>query len=300
MISQDRDYEDILRDALRAAAESVEPASDGLERIRHRSHSRRSARWTLVRAADWLRLYRIRLSVRLESFRWQLSDEAGEQFPRARSWPARVVTLAVRAVTPRPSGHDNHDGRTPSGKTAGRLGPAAAWLKPALAVGAVVAVVVGGVIALNRSQETVITPTNSVTSPGQQHDSAAAGLATPGLWQPPIGVKTRPGVSGAARKKGTSALPAVACTPTPSPSSSPAPTASASATPTPTPSNTATATPSATPTDTGSPSATPTTGTGGSTASATADVAFAPNTDGGTPDVTCGTLPTRKTPRATS
>ena len=119
MISQDRDYEDILRDALRAAAESVEPASDGLERIRHRSHSRRSARWTLVRAADWLRLYRIRLSVRLESFRWQLSDEAGEQFPRARSWPARVVTLAVRAVTPRPSGHDNHDGRTPSGKTAG-------------------------------------------------------------------------------------------------------------------------------------------------------------------------------------
>ena len=147
MISQDRDYEDILRDALRAAAESVEPASDGLERIRHRSHSRRSARSMLASAADWLRLYRIRLSVRLESFRWELSERGIGRSP----------TGAHRA------------GRTRAGKTPGRLGPAAAWLKPAFAVAAVVGVVVVGVVSLNRMQEAVFTPTNSVTSPGHQH-----------------------------------------------------------------------------------------------------------------------------------
>lgn len=272
MISQDRDYEDVLRDALRAAAESIEPASDGLERIRHRSHSRRSARSVPARAAGWLRLYRIRLTVRLESFRWELSQ---------------------RGIGQPPTGPD-HNGLTPAGKTAGRLGPAAAWLKPAFAVAAVVAVVVVGVVTLNRMQEAVITPTNSVTSPGQQHEpTAATGLASPGLWQPPIGVS--PTQRPAARKKAPlTALPAVACTPTPSPSSSPSPTASPSATPTPTPSDSATASPTPTPSDTGSPSDTPTTGTGGGTASATTDVMFAPYTDGGTPDVTCGSTPTQK------
>lgn len=227
----------------------------------------------LARTEDWLRLYRIRLTVRLESFRWELSE---------------------RGFGPPPTGPD-HNGRTPAGKTAQRLGPAAAWLKPAFAVAAVVAVVVVGVVTLNRMQEAVITPTNSVTSPGQQHaPTAATGLATPGLWQPPIGTTTSP-AAAASRKKGkTTALPAVACTPTPTPSSSPSPTASPSATPSPTPSNTATATPSPTPSETGSPSDTPTTGTGGGTASATADVMFAPDTDGGTPDVSCGSNPTPK------
>jgi hypothetical protein len=279
MISQDRDYEDILRDALRAAAESIEPAGNGLERIRHRSHSRRSARSMLARAADWLRLYRIRLSVRLESFRWELSQ---------------------RGIGQPPTGPD-HDGRTPVGKTAARLGPAAAWLKPAFAVGAVVAVVVVGVVTLNRMQEAVITPTNSVTSPGHQHaPAAAAGLAGRGRWTVPIGVSTSlpPATS---RKKAALALPAVACTPTPSPSPSPTPSGTASATPSATPSGTASATPSPTPSDTGSPTDTPTTGTGGSTASASANDAkttagamFALDSDGGTPDVSCGSTPTPK------
>jgi hypothetical protein len=282
MISQDRDYEDILRHALRAAAESVEPASDGLERIRHRSHSRRSARSMQARAADWLRLHRIRLSIRLESFRWELSQ---------------------RGIGPPPTGPD-HDGRTPAGKTAARLGPAAAWLKPAFAVAAVVAVVVAGVVALNRMQEAVIAPANSVASPGSQHAPAAAtGLANPGLWQPPMGVNpsAQPGTS---KKKNQLTVPAVACTPTPTPSASASPTTSASASPSPTPSDTATTGPSPTPSDTGSPTVTPTTGTGGGTASgsasvtkATADVMFAPDTDGGTPDVSCGSNPHTATPK---
>jgi hypothetical protein len=284
MISQDRDYEDILRDALCAAAESVEPAGNGLERIRHRSHSRRSARSTAARAADWLRLYRIRLSVRLESFRWELSQ---------------------RGIGQPPTGPD-HDGRTPVGKTAARLGPAAAWLKPAFAVAAVVAVVVVGVFTLNRMQEAVITPTNSVTSPGQQHGPAAAALASPGLWQPPMGVNpsAQPGTS---KKKHRLAVPAVACTPTPTPSATPTPSGSATASPTPTPSGSATASPTPTPTDTGSPTDTPTTGTGGGTATGsgsvtktTAEAKFTPAIGGGTPDVSCGSTPKTKATTNTS
>lgn len=280
MISQDRDYEDILRDALRAAAESVEPAGNGLERIRHRSHSRRSARSTLVRAADWLRLYRIRLSVRLESFRWELSQ---------------------RGIGQPPTGPD-HDGRTPVGKTAARLGPAAAWLKPGFAVAAVVAVVVIGVFTLNRMQEAVITPTGSATSPGHQHAPAAAvGLASPGRWTQPLGVSpTQPYTTST--KKAALATPAVACTPTPTPSPSATPSASASVTPSATPSDTTTTSPSPTPSVTGgSPSDTPTTGSGGSTDSpsandtnTTAYIMFAPDTQ----DVSCGS--TVSTPKASA
>jgi hypothetical protein len=284
MISQDRDYEDVLRYALRAAAASVEPAVDGLERIRHRSHSRRSARSMLARAADWLRLYRIRLSVRLESFRWELSQRGIRQTP----------TGAHRSS------------RTPAGKTAGRLGPAAAWLKPTFAVAAVVAIVVVGMVTLNRMQEAVITPTNSVTSPGHQPaPTAATGLASPGLWQPPIGVYPSPPPGAAPNKAGTSAQPAVACTPTPAATNTLQPTASPTATPTPTPTDTPTATPSPTPTGTGSPSDTPTTGSGGSTATgtgssnATTDVMFTSDTAGGSPDITCGSTPTTPAPKTT-
>jgi hypothetical protein len=269
MISQDRDYEDILRDALRAAAESVEPAGNGLERIRHRSHSRRSARSVLARAADWLRLYRIRLSVRLESFRWELSQ---------------------RGIGQPPTGPD-HDGRTPVGKTAARLGPAAAWLKPAFAVAAVVAVVVIGVVTLNRMQAAVIAPTGSATSPGHQHAPAAAtGLATPGPWTVPIGVSTSQPPTASKEKLPLTALPAVACTPTPTPSPSATPSATSSVSASPTPSITTTPSPTPTPSVTGSPSDTPTTGSGGSTDSpsandtnTTAYVMLAPDTDGVTP-----------------
>lgn len=277
MMTQDRDYEDILRDALRAAAESVEPAGNGLERIRHRSHSRRSARSVLVSAADWLRLYRIRLSVRLESFRWELSQ---------------------RGIGQPPTGPD-HDGRTPVGKTAARLGPAAAWLKPAFAVAAVVAVVVIGVVTLNRMQEAVIAPTGSATSPGQQQAPAAAtGLATPGPWTVPIGVSTSL-PAAASKKKSTLATPAVACTPTPTPSPSVTPSSSASVTPSPTPSVTNTTGPTPTPSVTGgSPSDTPTTGSGGSTNSPSANdtnttAYFAQGTGG-----TCGSTATMSTPKA--
>ena len=241
----------------------------------------------LARAADWLRLYRIRLSVRLESFRWELSQRGIRQTP----------TGAHRS------------GRTPAGKTAGRLGPAAAWLKPTFAVAAVVAIVVVGMVTLNRMQEAVITPTNSVTSPGHQHaPTGATGLASPGLWQPPFGTTTSPPVAASEKKNGTSALPAVACTPTPTPQRLGQRAAHGRATAyRPRRVNTATASPSRRRPTPAAPSVTPTTGTGGSTDSpsandtkTTADDMFAQNTNGGTPDVTCGSTPTPKTTNTSS
>ena len=66
MMTQDRDYEDILRRALTAAAESIEPGGDGLQRIRHRLDSRRSPQSVFARFAEWLDLHGTRLLVRLD------------------------------------------------------------------------------------------------------------------------------------------------------------------------------------------------------------------------------------------
>jgi len=267
MMTQDRDYEDILRDALRAAAESVEPASDGLERVRHRLHSPRSARSMLARAADWLRLYRIRLSVRLESFRWELSQEASEQPPGARSWPAQLVAMARRAVAPRPQrgrrgrGQHAHRGRPPAGRTAGGLGPAGAWFRPALAVAGVIAVVAVGVFALNRVQHPEFTPANSVTSPGSQRPPAVAGSGTPdGSQSQPV---VAPNQQSSPATGPSASASSSTCSPTPTPSKTAKPTASPSVTPTPTQSETGGPTPSTTPSDSGTPpGSTPTTGSG--------------------------------------
>ena len=252
MISQDRDYEDILRDALRAAAESVEPAGNGLERIRHRSHSRRSARSMLARAADWLRLYRIRLSVRLESFRWELSQ---------------------RGIGQPPTGPD-HDGRTPVGKTAARLGPAAAWLKPAFAVAAVVAVVVVGVIHAepDAGSGDRADQLGHLTGP-----AARAGRrqwpGQPGLVAAPVRrYSTSPPVAASKKKNGTIRAARGGLHPDTHAQRLGQRVAHAERQRrTPTPSNTATASPTPSPSDSGSPTVTPTTGTGGGTDSPSAN-----------------------------
>jgi len=63
MMRQDRDYEDVLRRALAAAAESIEPGGDGLQRIRHRLDSGRSPRSAFSGFAESLDLHGTRLLV---------------------------------------------------------------------------------------------------------------------------------------------------------------------------------------------------------------------------------------------
>src|ERR1700730_1787808 len=70
MTSEDRDYEASIRHALHATAESIDPAGDGLERIRHRVASPRPATSLPSSLVAWFRRAAIKLLVRLEPGAW--------------------------------------------------------------------------------------------------------------------------------------------------------------------------------------------------------------------------------------
>jgi hypothetical protein len=291
MMTKDRDYEDILRRALAAAAESIEPTGDGLQRIRHRLDSRRSARSLLSRCAEWLELHGTRLLVRFEP---------AIEWGRARLRRARPVLASFLAGLFSPRGRAG--GRRGSGTPSppGRLGPAGAWLKPVAAVAASVAIVVAGVVVLNHETQTVINPLNSSNPSGSGTSVGSGGkTANSKRWKLPLGVvlPTQQAGGQARNPKMKAALPAVACTPTPAPapsSTTTAPTGSATATPTPTATGSATSTPTTPqPTDTATATPTPTVSAAtGGTATATAAAALVVPDDAGAPAVVeCGATP---------
>jgi hypothetical protein len=268
MMTQDRDYEDALRRALTAAAASIEPAGDGLQRIRHRLDSPRSPRSILSGCAEWLELRGTRFLVRLEP---------GLEAARAglrRTGPLVALLSFVRGLlSPRAGGRAGGH-RGPAGSP-GRLGPAGAWLKPVFAVSAAVAIVVVGVVILNHEGQTLIGPSSSVSTSSPSAQLGGGGTtANSKRWKLPLGVKTAPAGSAAQNPRPKSVLPVVACTPTPSPSAATtAPSATATPTATPSASGTATGTPvTPSPTDTAQPTPTATTSpaTGGTAATTTA------------------------------
>jgi hypothetical protein len=279
MMTQERDYEDALRRALAAAAESIEPTGDGLQRIRHRLDSPRSPRSVFSGCAEWLELRGTRLLVRLEP-----AIETGRTALR-RTEPLRGALVALASFLAsllggRGRGRRRVGGHRTPASPARRLGPARAWLKPIFAVAAAVAIVVGGVVTLNHVKGPLINPLNSVGSAGPGSSPGGAGkTANSKRWKLPIGVKATQKVTGPDRRKGvTSVLPAIACTPTPTPSATTT-TPAGSPTPTPTPSVTASATgtPTPQPTDTSLPTSTPTASAAtGGTATATAAAMVVP------------------------
>jgi hypothetical protein len=296
MMTQDRDYEDALRRALAAAAESIEPADDGLQRIRHRLDSRRSPRSVLSRCTGWLDVHGTRFLVRLEP-----AIEAGRTALR-RTGPLSGLLLALGrflADAFNPRGRRRAGGHRGAASPPGRLGPAGAWLKPVFAVSAAVAIVAVGVVILNHETSTLISPTNSNVSTAGPGSSQVSGgkTANSKRWKLPLGVKPTQQLTGPGRQKGvTTKLPAVACTPTPTPSATTtAPAGSPSPTPTPTVTGSATGTPTPQPTESGLPTSTPTASpaTGG-TATATAAAMVVPYA-GAPAVVVCGATP--KPPR---
>ena len=275
MTTLDREYEDIVRRALVAAAESIEPAGDGLHRIRHRLDSPRSMSSLAAGFTEWLRLSGIRFSVRLEP-----ATETGRtalgQVRHLFTGPGLLSGPFLSRGQP-PGEHPGQRRTAPSSSLLGRLRPAAAWLRPALVVSAVVVVVVSAVLALNRTQQTLITPTNSVSAHHADAAGPAGGTAEAAAslrpWEP-LGLQPRPAATPGASQHQSLAtmLPAVACSPVPSPIPS-KPVATATATPTPTATPTSTTQPTPTPTPTTTPSVTPTptdsgVGTSGSSGSA--------------------------------
>jgi hypothetical protein len=289
MMTQDRDYEDALRRALTAAAESIEPAGDGLQRIRHRLDSRRSPRSVLSGCAEWLELHGTRFLVRLEPV-----TEAGRTALR-RTGPLVALVSFLRGLLG-PQAARRAGGHRGAGGSPGRLGPAGPWLKPVLAVSVAVAIVVVGVVILNHETGTLIfSPSNSVTTPSSQGSGLGGGGTTANSkrWKLPLGVKTQLPGGPEQNPRVKSALPVVACTPTPSPAATTtAPAGSATATPTPTPTGTATSTPATpSPTETGQPTPTSTSSpaTGGTATATTTTAAVAVlSDDAGAPIVECG------------
>ena len=300
MMRQDRDYEDVLRRALAAAAESIEPGGDGLQRIRHRLDSRRSPRSVFSRFAEWLDLQGTRLLVRLDP----LIEGTRGALRRTGPLPGPLLALAsfLAGLFSR-RGRRRAGGHRGQASPPGRLGAAGAWLKPVLAVSAAVAIVVVGVVILNHETGTLINPANNnigTTSPGSSL-SGAGTTANSKRWKLPLGVTQSPPAPGQ-RQNVSTVLPAVACTPTPKPSATATPPAGgATATPTPTVSGTATGTPTPQPTESALPTPTPTTSpaTGG-TATTTPAAMVVPYEADAPAVVECGAgTKTSKTPSQT-
>src|SRR5438034_695644 len=123
------DIDQILRRALHAEVDSIEPADGGLERIRRRTHAPwlvRQASLMLTECIDLARLIRIRLEPAVTGLRTNIAERGGP-------WAAFVGLLSstvasiVALFTPsrRPSRHHHH--RSPrSGSNLGRLRPALA------------------------------------------------------------------------------------------------------------------------------------------------------------------------------
>jgi hypothetical protein len=228
--------EQILRQALHAAAESVEPGADGLERIRTRLSRPRPLpiAWLMVNWASFVQpaLIRaepvlVRVGVWLRPALDLLTAASVRLQPVTRMLQAAGERLQplTRMLRTEPS---NHTSRYQ-------------WLRIAIAMGAVVLVAVVGGFALSGMSRQISQVAESVF-PGQQHNSSGGG-PNPGVSSDG---QATPVQTGNPRPTPT---PTPTCSPSKSgkKASNPSPSPSASVSPTPTPSS---ASPTASPTPT--------------------------------------------------
>lgn len=253
------EQEEVLRRALHAVADTIEPAPDGLERIRERL-SRPHPLVVAWAMAAWTSM--------VQAMQFRLEPGAHGQPGRLGSWlrlMARYLEAAGERLRPaveallgagralRPgSGMSRHE-----------------KLRSALAFGAAAVIGAAGGFALSAGlPQQVISAAQSAFSSGQGHHSDNGGrnggtstgsgqnLPTPGT------------TSGSTRKAGPS--PSASCSPSPSTKASPLPSIITSSTPAPptspptSPSTTPPTSPTTSPsTSSGSPTATPTQSSGG-------------------------------------
>ena len=259
-----REHEELLRRALRVAADSVEPAGDGLERIRARLTTPRPAVAAWMMSGTEPAVLRMRpLLTRLR----QVSESALDRLWAGRSaldrlWAGRGALRAHLALRAHP-----------------------AWLRPAAAMAAFVVIIGSGALAIRALQHTITqtgVPTSLGVAEGISSGQPGGGLNGQGqkLIQP---VQTVPLVpldpsmpqfwplltptgTPPPQTPQTTPVASPSCTPTvtnsqsPSPSGSPSP---SSASPSPTTSPTSTATSTGSPTPTTSPTDSPTASSAG-------------------------------------
>src|SRR5262245_14749449 len=244
------DFDQMLRRALHAEVDSIEPDESGLDRIRRRTHAPWLVRQTslmLTECVDLTRLIGIRLEPGFAGLRSAIDERGGPREAFVGLLSSMVASIA-QLFTPsrrRPT----H--RSPS------TGSHLAWLRPALAVAGAVVIVVAGVYGLVQVRDTIsleLFPSGSPASNGP--GSSGGGGQGPSLngQSAPTGVVPSGGRSGSARpspKASCSSSPRAQATPTNTPAD-PTPTVTPTVTPTdPAP----TVTPTDTPTDPPSTSA---------------------------------------------
>ncbi len=242
MRQREFDYDDILRRALRTAADGIEPSGDGLERIRARLTTPRplAAAWLMAGYTDVALPALTRAWSALSSLRVWLRPDSG----RAAQTRAAYRHLAPALVR--------------------RYG----WLRPAAVASAIVIAVAGGFAlsqvtgAISNSGAENLPLSNTGTHPhgGSVNSGAASQFPGPSRTSGAGGGILHPSPSASAtctpspKRRGSGSrptpTPTPSRTPTPTPSVTPSPTATASPTPT------ATGTPSPTPTSTGAPATT--------------------------------------------
>jgi hypothetical protein len=239
------DPEEILRRELRAAAESIEPAADGLNQIRARLSAPRplAVAWVMVGWATVGQPALVRLDQVFEAVAEWLRPVLHPVAERLRPVTERLhpVYRTVRAVfTP-------HTG--PGGRRSRY-----AWLRPALAIAGVVAVVAVGSFALAGVPNGVISDVGNFLSNSPAQGSHSGGRPPRENGNGQQIPTTSPG------NRAASPSPSASCSPTPTstpaPTTSTAPAISPSPTPTPSPSPSPSATPSPSPSASPSPTST--------------------------------------------
>jgi hypothetical protein len=173
MTGQERDYEAILSRVLHTTTDELEPVGDGLTKIRARlSEPWLKRQWWLL--CSELLVLRWFVVVRCESLfsKIRSRSDVTDLTPDAAADPADGGALkSLLSMATSVSGKDKKQHRS--------LGPAMAWLRPALAVAGAVVLVVAGVFALGQIREGLFfglangTGTNSSTS-GQQNPNGSA------------------------------------------------------------------------------------------------------------------------------
>jgi hypothetical protein len=276
------DLEDLLRRELHLAAESIEPAADGLTQIRARLSAPRPLpiAWLMVGWTTFGQPALLRLDQVLVAFGDGLRAAA-----RPLTEPLQPLADRLRPAIQPAMGKARalFGQRTESGSHSARY----AWLRPALVMAAVVAIAVAGGFALTGLPRTIQQAANSILSNPSHTGKHGQGPNVTGNGSKPI---TTPGVVG------PSPTPSASCSPSrkhkvaPSPRSTPSPTPSPTPTPTvgssPTPS--APDSPSPTPSDSTSGDAPTTSSASGLSASDTSDVSLnSAATSKPTPDPSC-------------
>jgi len=237
-------FDEMLRHALHAEVDSIEPAAGGLDRIRHRTHAPwlvRQASLMLTECVDLVRLIGIRIEPGLTGIRATIADRGGAQAAAVGLLSSVVATVAAMVMPSR------RRAATPAGAPGGaRARSNLAWLRPALAVAGAVVIVVAGVFGLAQVRDNLVlelfpgssSPSSASSGPGGTSDQAPTlqGQSAPGVIVPSSG---RTGTASPSPTATCSKAQNQQASPTPTPTDTTSPVATPTDTPTPTPTDTA-------------------------------------------------------------